>query len=294
MQSKYFNELEFKNAYSMIDIDPYEAKSRLEEYINKYPNDYIARTYYSYILIVIGKFDEAEKVINQTKKISYLDSHYFSLTEKFGWIKYGIVLNEMRLLARKGKYAELKKLFSENNYIVINGDFRYIPFYCNKKLGLANALLDGDNYLTKQVKSYDEERFFDHIKKHMINEDENDEYYNNSVFLEDFDVRKVVSEIKKLIPNEKKLCTGFFEDSYYFKYDNCGRCDNKLQDFFKLIAFHDTCDFITMYPCSSSSNMPHIDLNYLAEQSINKNQKKIKKLSAIEKFNLRYKDRVGN
>ena len=72
---------------------------------------------------------------------------------------------------------------------------------------------------------------------------------------------------------------------YVFKYDNCGKHDNKIANYFKIICFHNTQDYITMFPCSNCENLPYVDLNYL----VNSNDiPKVKTLSQIEKFNKRY------
>ena len=75
-----------------------------------------------------------------------------------------------------------------------------------------------------------------------------------------------------------------FDDKYIFKFDNCGRADYKITDYFEVVTLLDSCDFITMYPANISNTMPYIDLNYLKEnKKVNE-----KRISQIDKFYKRY------
>ena len=60
---------------------------------------------------------------------------------------------------------------------------------------------------------------------------------NKLLFSSDFPIDKVVEEVKKYIPSNKRLCEGVFEDHYIFKYDMCGRVNQKPEDYFKVICF---------------------------------------------------------
>lgn len=61
--------------------------------------------------------------------------------------------------------------------------------------------------------------------------------------------------------------------------------DNKNTNYFIVVTFHNTPYLISMYPCSNTSNnLEYVDLNYLKET----NNKNIKRLSQIDKFNKRF------
>ena len=68
--------------------------------------------------------------------------------------------------------------------------------------------------------------------------------------------------------------------------NECGRVDNKLANYFKVVCLHDTKDFITMCPVLEGENLPYIDINYLKEE---KETSKVKRISQTEKFYQRYK-----
>jgi len=72
--------------------------------------------------------------------------------------------------------------------------------------------------------------------------------------------------------------------TYVFKFDNCGRVENRSTDYFKIVCFHDTYDIITAYPDESGKNYPYVDLNYLVERDYSN----VKCISARERFNARY------
>ena len=102
------------------------------------------------------------------------------------------------------------------------------------------------------------------------------------IFNEDFPVSKVLEELKKYIPSKKSIFS-MYADKYTFKYDFCGRVNNKVSDFFRVVTFHNENKLLTMYPVSYGSELDYIDLNYLKEE-----KNSIKRLSRIDKFNQRY------
>ena len=87
-----------------------------------------------------------------------------------------------------------------------------------------------------------------------------------------------------MIPNENKLSWGFIEDTYIFKYDGCGRDNDRLVDYFKVVTFKNSKDIITMCPSCDCEEFSHVDLNYLND----KEEQKVKKISQIDKFYKRY------
>ena len=129
----------------------------------------------------------------------------------------------------------------------------------------------------------------DHIKNHLYDDMEEEQSEERAVFYDDFPIQKVVEEIKRIIPNE----TGFYKtlvtDTYLFKYDNNGK--SALEDqpayrnanYFKVVAFHDTNELITMFPVNTVHSRYYIDINYLIEEKY-----PVKKISQIDKFNKRY------
>ena len=87
------------------------------------------------------------------------------------------------------------------------------------------------------------------------------------------------------MPSDKRLFAGTYDDTYIFKYDNCGRDNNKSVDFFRVVCFHDTNEIITLCPASECECLPYVDLNYLIRDN---EIPKVKRLSQTEKFKQRY------
>lgn len=215
----YFNNEEYIYVKSFLRTNPSEALIRTEEYIKKYPNDYIAGVFYSKVLKVLGSFSEAL-------------------------------------------------------YVLGNIEERYTS---NKKINF-NA-----SYRLEQLFNYSDEEFLSHISKHMYSRVE--DYDVISTFNEDFPFDKVFYEVKKKILFSKAYYFGTYEDVYIFKYDKCGVTSGKVSDYFLVITFHNTNKYISMYPCNSSSNFNYVDLNYLKIPSTSN----VKRLSQIDKFNMKYK-----
>ena len=102
------------------------------------------------------------------------------------------------------------------------------------------------------------------------------------MFLSDFPLTKVIDEVKKIIPSQEHLFSdGLVSEKYFFKYDGCGRVDNKITDYLMAVSIQNTKKIISIHPSLSGENFNYIDLNYLREE-------KTKKISRIDKFNQKY------
>lgn len=287
MTDKYFNEWEFNQALDLVEIAPSLSKTMFEEYLNKYPKDYSAYLYYCSNLIILGQIEEAQKIFNYFEKIYNSDKKFqLQNKQKNEKIKETLLFTKVKLLSYQKKYEELYKLCKSNIKTIIDKEMNGVLFYAKKMTGRLNPdRRDANSYSFSQIVRYEEKDFFDHIKKHLSEYNENTIEPNSSIFEQNFPIEKVVEEIKKYVPSEKKLLWGFFDDIYFFKYDGCGRVNNKIVDYIKVVCIHDTKEFITMCPVDGSKNLPYIDLNYLVnEQEL----KKVKKISQIDKFNRRF------
>lgn len=287
MRKDYYNKLEFKKAIDFIEINPLESKLRFEAYINKYPEDYYAYVYYIGVLITLKEFDKAEDMFNELNLKFNRNGHFCNQTEKLKLLKHNIAFVKLRLLVNQGKYKEAIDFINKPFQFTSDVDLNSVTLYCNKKLG-KNSIQnrESNSYLIRQIKEYKESDFKDHIKKHTDYFNINAENPNESIFNSKFPIKNISEEIKKYIPfSDKKICPGFYEDVYIFKYNECGRANGKLVDYFKVICFNNTQEFITMYPSNNCENLPIIDINYLNTN----NKPKIKRISQIEKFNKKYK-----
>jgi len=282
---KYYNIHEINQILSLIETDPYEAKIRFEEYLRKYTKDYTTYAQYSFLLIRIGLFEEARVIIDKVKKLTNDNKHYKDST---GYFKTYIINAELKLLSYQEKYEELYKFYIENSKEINTTNSNIIIFNCFKKTGKLNSENKNKyNYLKRQILEYDINDFYVHIQKHLADPNKNLDKPNKCIFLPNFPINEILEEAKKYIPSDKVLFTGEITDEYTFKYDGCGKVNNKTVDYFKIICFHNTKNYITIFPSQEGEKLPHIDLNYMNKNI--KEETKTKRLSQIDKFNQRYK-----
>lgn len=292
MPNKYFHEQEFQYAIKLLEHDPYGAKERFETYLEKYPDDYYARAYYVILLMRICLFDDAlseyKTILRDTRNNNFYNCNSIKKLKGF---KYNMLLCELKILGYKEEYQKILDLLYryKNDSVLEDIDYRFISYYCRSKLGLLPkkvAEQNADAYRFNQSVNYSEDSFRNHIKKHEADYNMDTETPNEAIFSPDFPTDKIIAEIKKYIPSDKKMFPGFFDDEYYFKFDNCGRFNNKLTNYFVVVCYHNTKEFITMCPTNEYYySIPVVDLNYLKE---NDNNKQDTRLSQIEKFNRRF------
>lgn len=282
---EYYNSLEFSKANDIKWVNPELSLKLFNVYLNKYPYDYTSYPFYIDVLINLNYINKAREIRNKVCKMVMMDTKFQNNTDKMIHFNYGIIYNDIRLSIIDGDYDKAMKLALKYEKQLYNIDNSFsiagIIFYCKKKLGLLDPeRRDNNSYLFRQILDYHEDDFIDHVNKHLSNNKEE----NLCVFNSDFPFDKVFYEIKNIIPSNKRIHSGMFDDNYFFKYDNCGRADYKITDYFEVVTLLDSCDFITMYPTNISNTMPYIDLNYLKEnKKVNE-----KRISQIDKFYKRY------
>jgi len=287
MKGQYFDSWEFRHILHLVETNPLEAKLQFEEYLEKYTCDHSAYVYYSYVLIVLGYFKEAEGILEYVKNTYINDYIFMKDKKKVDLIRENIIFNTFKLLSYQERYEELFYFCKEHKLEIKRLNLYSFDFYSKCKLGIKSTQSKEKlPYLYKQIDNYSEEEFFEHIKKHLADYNYDIDEPNEYVFVPDFPLDKVFEEIKKLVPSERRLYTGFYENVYIFKYNGCGRAKNRLVNYFRVIALHGTNNFITMFPSDDCETLPYIDLNYLKQEE---EKPKTRRLSQIDKFNQRYK-----
>lgn len=282
---EYFNLLEFRRANDIKWINPELSLKLFNDYFKKYPYDYTSYPFYIDLLINLNYINKAKDIKNKVCKMVMMDTKYQNNRDKMLHFNYGIAYNEIRFAIIDGDYSKAMELalkYENQLYMVDNSvNIRGILFYCRKKLGLLDPdRRDNNSYLFRQILDYHEDDFINHVGRHLSSNEEE----NLCVFNSDFPFDKVFNEIKNIIPNNRKMRSGIYDDNYFFKYDNCGRADYKITNYFEVVTLTDSNNFITMYPTNISNTMPYIDLNYLKE----KDNVKEKRISQIDKFYQRY------
>lgn len=289
MAIEYFNKIEFKYALSFVETNPFFAKVKFEEYLKKYPKDYSAYTYYASVLITLKELDKAECVLNSLDFLSKTDKKYANKLNKIHFNTINSIGSRLRLLSYQEKYEELYQFCQQYFREIQNMEMAPLFFYCKKQLGMIELeKREKHPYIFRQIASYSESDFLEHIKKHLADFNKNGEEINPSIFKPNFPIESIINEVRKYIPSEKCLYFNFYVDVYIFKYDECGRDDNKTVDYFKVICFHNSSEIITIYPSRYCDALPAIDLNYLIKNETTSSRGPVKKLSQIDKFNKRY------
>ena len=143
----------------------------------------------------------------------------------------------------------------------------------NKKLNCINNN-EYSSYSESQTINYDEKKAIEHIiDHHILNE-------SFSSFNEEINIESLFHDVKtRLDEGVVFYCDTF--DRYILKYDNIGYEDEKVINQLEIITIPNTKNIITMYP---SKNIPNYDL----EEEDKEVKKAPKRLSQIDKFNLRY------
>ena len=278
----HYNVHLYNKALKVINSDPYEAKRLYENYLEEYPNDYLALSLYISVLVTVKEFDKATELLNFLDEKIANDKNNFILEHTD--IKH-INFSRIRLMSFQGQYMKLYEFLNNHKELFEMYNLNEVYLLCRKKLGLSFDERDGNSYLARQIIKYERRDMINKVKYHTadLNEQKDDPYDN--VFVPDFPLEKAIDEIDKYIPSENSICPGLIADTYYFKYDNCGKENQKNTDFIKVACFHNTGDIITVCPVVVGENLNYIDLNYLKPDN---NTNKIKQKSRIDRFYQRY------
>lgn len=287
MKNKYYDTWRFRGIVEIMQTAPFEAVQRFEKYIIEFPLDYSIYPYYVSSLITIGQFDKAEEVYNNVveamqnnrKWMHYLKK--YESREKVEHLTKNFLLSKIRLLSNQEKYEELNSLLEKHKDLVEALEINSVVFLTKCRSGVLEGVTrDKPTYLFRQIVEYGEEDFLDHIRKHLY-EFCDDEF--GAVFCKDFPITEVLIEIKKHMIPENAIYY-IYDNTYYFKYDGCGKNNGESCNYFKVVCFHNTQNIITIFPVNDCYQLPVIDLNYMKIDE----KSPVRKLSRIDKFNKRY------
>lgn len=283
---KFYDVEEFREIISAYKTDPFRTRIKLEQYLNKYPKDNGGYIYYINCLITVGEFNKALNLLNKIEEKFKDNTIYSDNIAKRRTQMTSIVYAKLRVLLYLERYKEAYELYLNTKDIIDTLEIKPL-FYCKKKLGLLNEEELEERpyniYYNRQVIDYQESDFINHVKKHFSDYKYNDEE-DPTEFSPSFPLEKVIEEVKKYIPSDKRLFPGFSDNLYIFRYDNCGIFDKGVIHYFKVITFHNSKDIITMYPSIKCDNLPYVDLNYMKVED----NPKVKRLSQIDKFNKKF------
>ena len=234
MKHKYYENFYLDKVIKDLNIDPYNNIIKLEEYLEMFPQDYVAYTYYLKALVDVGRFEDALKLVKDIESSDMknkLDIHF--------WFP------KLRALVFTGNYEEANKLYLKHKDNLFLKDKRAMVFEAmyakvhGESIQIEKPL--ENLYFYNQYVDYSEKEFFNHIKKHLIDCNEEVDMQKITVFASNFPVSKVVEEVKKHLPNEKCLYYSFFNNIYVFKYDFCGKVEGRNADYFRVEIGRASC-----------------------------------------------------
>ncbi len=276
-EKQYYDNYLLASIMKWFKYEPYSTMKNLEQYIDKYPLDVVAYTYYSQILIDMNEVELAGKLLN------YIDDNFPIQKDERA------LFNRFRILCLSEDYEKAKEFYDEHRYglSVIDPKVDFFEAVYKIKTGSNLKRSDFNRYLQNQLIDYQEASFINHIKKHLADYNMDLDNPNPAIFNPDFPLELVLDELKILVPNDTRTNFGFYNNFYLFKYDNVGKVDHRSVDYFRVVVINGTNRILTMYPLEHGKNLPYTDLNYLNPMY---QKPRVKTLSRVEKFNQKYHD----
>ena len=291
MTNQFFDSFEFHRICRLVYLDPYQAKILFEDYFNRYPNDYASYPYYASLLINMGQFDKASRILDFVEQQYSSNIRFMSEDDKVNFIRNNICFARLRLFSYRGQYDKFLEFYQAHSHEILfsNPYLNQALFLAKLKTNqLSDLSMEYKTYIYRQMVEYQEDDFLHHIKKHFSQFQVEGVEPDVCLFSEDFPFQDVFSEVKKYIPSSKKTFSNFIDNVYIFCYDGCGKVHNRMQDFFKVVTFHNSQKFITMYPSVDCARLPYVDLNYINYRDNSRGL--VKKKSQIDKFYDKYKN----
>lgn len=221
------------------------------------------------------EFENAKDCLIQVKN-KYTITLYQLLIANFVLKDYKEVINIYNdLMNTKSLYNQL----SEKMLLVINR----LNLYSKFKLGISDNFKKIDLII-----NYNREMALRHIKKHTFEVNYKEKH---SLFNSDIDIENLYNDIENSINDSNKAYTDYLIDCYYFGYYNIGKIKNKQCDYLSVITLHDSNKIISMFPITLKEIKDYHPINKVKEDY--KKLSKNKKLSQIDKFNLKYNKKLG-
>lgn len=251
-----------------------KALRLLVPYCEEYRHDYSARLLLLHTLLNLGCLTEA-RIVLETTHVNHdyperiFDSLYYAT---------------VKLLILEKKYQEcLEFLISHDNKFRDANEMYYVRAFCKKRLNETTYSAEFADYTYQQILDYSEKRLLDYIAQNHFN-------YENvqKAFQEDFPTNEALEIIKGKLSFAPKTYRGLYFYETYYKCDNCGVVNNRRANYIYVSTFNDSKNIAIIYPTLNEENAEYIDINeyFIPESS------KVKILSQIDKFNLRYKNHI--
>ncbi|MBP3766042.1 MAG: hypothetical protein J6G98_02545 [Bacilli bacterium] len=204
-----------------------------------------------------------------------LEEFYYNCICDFNDFRDDAYLKKLTLYIRQNKKNKALKVLNKisKSYIRVH---QPIFSQINALLGLKLFEYENDYYTVKQIKNYDYNLTVDHIKRHTNESD----YYSSKInFNDDIRIEELIPDVCLRINQDTLKYCDLFEH-YIIQYNSCGSFDDIEANYIEAIIIPNTKKIITMYPVVSD--------NMFSAKRMDKEPKKIKRKSQIDKFNERY------
>ena len=266
------------------------SEKMYKDYVELYKTDYSMRVQYANNLVALGKFDKAETVLRMAENNYATDANYMNSKKDMDLFINLLVVTKLKLYIHTERYEEAYEMLNQYPEALRKflGDYLAIELYLEKKLQLDYPEHIPNYYLYQQIVDYDYNKFIENVKLLHGMETHND---GVSYFDSNFPYEEICEELKIIIPNNKRINNGPIENHYYFKYDKCGYDMGISTDYFSLVTYDNSNEFITMYPVQEKEKYPCIDLNYMKREELPPH-KRVRRVSQIEKFKKRYESMI--
>ena len=262
------------------------SEKMYKDYIELYKKDYSMKVQYVNNLIVLGKLDKASTLLEVVEEEYLSDNNYIGSKKDIDLFLNLLVVTKLKLYIYTKRYEEAYELMNEKpgSLRTVLGDYLAVELFLQKKLGLETREHIPNYYLYNQIIDYNYDKFIETTKK-LHGFDTHSE--GSSYFDSTFPIEKIAEEIKNFTPNNRRMNNGIIDNHYYFKYNKCGYNADELTDYFALLTYDDSRDFLIMFPTKEKERYPYIDLNYLRRDNLPPH-KRVRRVSQMEKFKNRY------
>ena len=284
MTQPYYDAKRLKRIAMLYKTDPWLGQQLMSSYVSEYPYDFLARSMYVRMSIIILDLEEAKASMKENLEVfqSYRKSHLPQDTIDI--FKREMLYHLIRITILEKDYATAQVLVMNNKNLFATENYEVILTNLEKELGfISDDRSNQMRYLKRQILEYNYDDFRKHILKHL---QDSCKIKNNAVFRNSFPLDKVLEELPNLLQNQNRYTTNLLTDTYQFQYDGCGYIGRKNADAFLAVMLHDTNQIITMYPTLNYSKEHAVDMNAL--NGSQNPELVLKRKTQIAKFYERY------
>ena len=221
----------------------------------------------------LGYFDDALNELEELFKISYNKHTNLSLFYLY------IFMNKFEDALKLIPYLYQDNLIKHHSVLITE-------LYIKKALGMPTEYRKDSrsDYLKEQIICYNPYKFFNHLKTHILSENNKDDNVH-SKYTETTDLSYLLGCVKDSLKTSKKANVEDIFDVYYFYVPNIGVYQNEQCNYIKVLIVPNTSNIITMYPdryVEHEYNILKCDYSKLYKKEEQKT------LSRVDKFNQKY------